>query len=163
MATDLNQLLQVLLKSKIEFVVIGGFAGLIHGTSRVTRDLDICLSMSEDDLEKLRELLRPYNPKHRRNPKEKLSFLDVPQNFQGWKNLYLETDLGILDIIGEVSGVGSFDRIKKKSVSVELYEHSCRVMSIEDLIQSKRALGRDHDLLDIQELEQIRHRTHNRG
>ena len=86
---------------------------------------------------------------------KKLSFLDHPQTNQGFKNLYLETDLGVVDIISEVTGVGDFKRVSARSVSVELFDFKCKVISIEDLIASKYRLGRPKDLNMVNELEEL--------
>jgi len=154
--SNLNKLLQILLKAELDFVIVGGFAGVVHGSTRVTKDLDICISMKPRDLDLLRTILSPYHPRHRMNPQSKMSFLEVPKTWDGLKNLYLETDLGILDVLGEITGVGAFEKLKASSIVVELFSSACRVISIDDLIISKRSMGRERDLLDAKELEAIR-------
>lgn len=152
---DLNQLLRLLLDSRIEFVVIGGFAGVLHGSTVVTRDLDICMVMESDQLEKLRNVLTPFHPVHRRGP-AKLSFLEMPKIFENVKNLYLDTDLGTLDILGDVIGVGDFQKVAATAIQVNLFNMPVKIISIEELIRSKRELGRPKDLLVIAELEKIK-------
>lgn len=71
-------------------------------------------------------------------------------------NLYLRTDLGPLDILGSIRGVGDFERIRQHAVEVELFGRSCRVISLDDLIRAKEAVGRDKDLLTVKELLAIR-------
>ena len=39
---NLNNLLKLLLENDVDFVLVGGFAGAVYGSSLVTRDLDIC-------------------------------------------------------------------------------------------------------------------------
>jgi len=56
---------------------VGGFAALLHGSTLVTRDLDVCAVLSRAEVAKLRQSLRDLNPKHRLTP-EKLSFLTTP-------------------------------------------------------------------------------------
>lgn len=56
---DLNQLLRFLLENKLDFVLIGGFAGVIHGSSQVTQDVDICLVTKQATVENLRRILAP--------------------------------------------------------------------------------------------------------
>lgn len=43
---NLNNLLTVLLENTIDFVLIGGFAGALYGSSLVTKDIDICMDLS---------------------------------------------------------------------------------------------------------------------
>ena len=44
--TELNQLIQRLCDAEIDFVIVGGFAGILHGSTLVTRDLDVCAVLS---------------------------------------------------------------------------------------------------------------------
>ncbi len=130
---NLNELLQLLLKNKIDFVVVGEYAGLLHGETCEPKALEIALMMSPTNLQNLRRILTPYHPKHRDNPKQKYSFIDVPENLRGWKSFYLETDLGLLDLLGDVKRIGSFSRIRERAVSIEVGAYSCIVMSKDDL------------------------------
>lgn len=155
MSKNLNELLKLLLRSDLDFVIIGGFAGVIYGATRVTKDLDIVIAMSAPEIRKLQKTLAPYHPQFRMNPKQELSFLDPELNLTALKNIYLETDLGILDVIGDVLGVGDFIAVSRKSRSFEVFGQSCKVIGLEDLIASKKALGRECDLLDVKELEAI--------
>jgi len=52
---NLRQLLERLLENKIDFVLVGGFAGVVHGATMVTQDLDICSSPKFNQLEILSE------------------------------------------------------------------------------------------------------------
>ena len=61
----LHQLLQRLADGGIDFVVVGGYAGVLHGSSYVTNDLDVCAVLSEANVEKLRAALGDWEPVHR--------------------------------------------------------------------------------------------------
>lgn len=152
---NLNNLLKVLLESNIDFVLIGGFAGVVHGSTQVTRDLDICVLISAAEVQKLRNALRDLHPRHRMNPNFKPSFLVEPKTIEGLNNIYLETDLGVLDIISTVSGVGSFEDVKRRSIEISIFDHKCKVISIDDLILAKEILGREKDKFVVQELREI--------
>jgi predicted nucleotidyltransferase len=152
---NLNNLLKVLLEGNIDFVLIGGYAGVVHGSTQVTRDLDICSILSADGIQKLRDCLKDLHPKHRMNPNFKPSFLEEPKSSHGIKNIYLETDMGVLDIISEVSGIGDFEKLKASAVEISLFGHKCSVISIEDLIKAKETLGRDKDKIVARELRAL--------
>lgn len=152
---DLNKLLEILINSDIDFILIGGFASVVHGSSLVTQDIDICAVMTPDTIEKLRRCLKRYHPKHRITAK-KLSFIDHPEKLDSIDNLYLETDIGIVDIIGDVAGVGKFERLKKKAIEIDYLGYKCKVISLDDLILSKKALSRDKDLIGLKELLAIK-------
>ena len=153
--SDLNQLLQRLCDADIEFVIVGGFAATLHGSSLVTRDLDVCAVLSSDNVEKLRNALRDLRPAHRFTP-QKLSFLDIPDPGVPMLNLYLSTEMGPVDILGSIMGVGEFEQVRAGAIEVELFGRRCRVISLDDLIRAKEALGREKDLLAVKELKAIR-------
>lgn len=153
---DLKKLLEILLENNVDFVLIGGFAAVVHGSTLVTQDLDICMAMSPENIEKLRIILQDYHPWHRMNKAAKLSFLDHPESIDGLNNIYLQTDLGILDILSETQPAGDFESIKKNSIEIPLYGHKCRVISIDDLIKVKEKMNRPKDIQAVQELKKIR-------
>jgi hypothetical protein len=152
---SLSQLLQRLCDAEIDFVVVGGFAALLHGSTLVTRDLDICAVLSRAQVASLREVLRDLNPRHRLTS-QKLSFLDTPDPEVDVQNLYLETEFGTVDLLSSILGVGDFERVRAGSVEIEVFGRRCRVISLEDLIQAKEALSRDKDVLAAKELRAIR-------
>jgi Predicted nucleotidyltransferase len=151
---NLHRLLQKLSDAGLEFVVIGGFAGVLHGSALVTNDVDICAVLSPENVERLRRALADAHPVHRITH-QKLSFLDVPKPGEPVFNLYLETDDGIIDVLSTVAGVGDFERLKEQAIEVPLFGRRCRVISLEDLIRAKEAVGREKDLLAAKELRAI--------
>lgn len=154
---NLNELLKKLLESNIDFVIVDGFAGVVHGATQVTQDLDICLLIDEQRINSLRECLKDLSPKHRMLP-QKPSFLETPKTASNIKNLYLETDLGVIDIISEVPNIGDFKSINDNSISVQLFGHNCQVISLDDLIEVKKNLGRAKDIALYHELLEIRNK-----
>ena len=151
---NLQQLLKRLAEAQFEFVVVGGYAGVLHGSALVTRDLDICAVLSTENVAKLRSLLADLHPVHRMTA-DKLSFLDIPTPESTVANLYLETDGGIIDVISTVLGVGDYDRLIQHAEMIPLFGHDCAVISLPDLITAKEALGREKDLLAAKELRAI--------
>ena len=151
---NLQKLLQFLVQSPLDFVLIGGFAAVLHGCNQTTRDIDVCLMLSPDQIQLLRQVLKPLQPRHRMTS-EKLSFLEYPKDLTGIKNLYLETDLGVLDIVSCVEAVGDFYDVLKNATEIEIYDGRCNLLSMDDLIKSKKALGRHRDLVVVEELKAI--------
>lgn len=153
---NLNQLLKILIQSDIDFVLIGGYAGVVHGVTALTRDLDICAAMTTENITKLRAALKTYNPKHRMNPEANISFLDEPKNIDNLNAIYLETDLGILDILSSVINVGDFQTLRNEAVQINVFGETCKVISLDHLIKAKEKMGRDKDKLALKELYLIR-------
>ncbi|MFN2375637.1 MAG: nucleotidyltransferase [Candidatus Binatia bacterium] len=151
---NFRQILERLSDAGIEFVIVGGYAALTHGSSFLTRDLDLCATLAPETILRLRRALANLNPKHRLTP-QRLSFLEHPPDGLGVENLYLETDLGVIDILSAITGVGDFGVVKENAEEVAVEGRTYRVISLDDLIRAKEALGREKDLLTAKELRAI--------
>lgn len=147
-------LLRRLAEAGVDFVVVGGYAGVIHGSALVTNDVDVCAVLTPDNVEKIRAALADVHPIHRITH-QRLSFLEHPASGQALKNLYLETDEGIIDILTHILGVGDFARLAHVAENFEIDGRSYRIISLEDLIAAKEAVGREKDLLAVKELRAI--------
>src|SRR5437763_10977399 len=101
------QLLQRLSDAGVEFVVVGGFAAVAHGSSLVTKDVDVCTRFDLPNVTRILTALNGIHPRHRMRP-DKLPLADEPARFEGFKNLYVLTDLGMIDFLGELPGWGTF-------------------------------------------------------
>lgn len=154
MTPDFSRLLAKLVDSGFEFVIVGGYAAVAHGSARVTRDIDVCAVLTAENVETLRKALAEWNPRHRMTP-QKLSFLKVPPPGTPLNNLYLETDVGIIDVLSSVLGVGEFARLRSQAERLEIDGRTHWLISLEDLITAKEAMGREHDLLTARELRAI--------
>jgi hypothetical protein len=153
--SDINHLLQRLCDAEIDFVIVGGFAAILHGSSLTTRDLDVCALLTQENVSKLREVFRDLHPVHRLSG-QRLSFLDNPAPDVKLNNLYLGTDFGPVDFLGNVLGVGDFESVRASAVEVELFGRRCRVISLDDLIRAKETLTRDKDYQTVLQLRAIR-------
>jgi len=116
---NFSQLLQRLSEAGLDFVFVGGFAAISHGSSYLTRVLDICAMLTTENVAKLRQALAEWNPKHRMTP-QKLSFLLYPPVDLPLNNHYLQTARGVLDVISSVLGVGDFKRLKQQAEELEV-------------------------------------------
>jgi predicted nucleotidyltransferase len=151
---NFGQLLQRLADAGLDFVIVGGYAAITHGSAYLTRDVDICAVLTEENVARLRQALGDWNPKHRMTP-QRLSFLTHPPAGQPLNNLYLQTDMGVIDVISSVLGVGDFSRLRDKAEELEVDGRRYWVISLEDLIKAKEAMGREKDLLTATELRAI--------
>ena len=151
---DFSVLLKKLAEAGLDFVIVGGFAAITHGSSYLTRDVDICAVLTSENVARLRAALADWNPKHRMTP-QRLSFIVYPPAGQSVNNLYLQTDMGVVDILSSILGVGDFERLKQSAEIVEIDGRPFRVMSLNDLIAAKEAMGREKDLLTAKELRAI--------
>lgn len=148
-------LLERLVGAGVDFVVVGGFAGVAHGCSFVTQDIDICCGFDPENLVRLQKALSGINPVHRMTPKRKKLEL-TEKNGGKFKNLYLDTDIGQLDCVGFVEGIGDYSQVKRASVSVKMQNIEICVLSIDALIKAKQAMNRPRDRQAVLQLEAIK-------
>lgn len=152
---ELKQALEAFSRCDVEFIIVGGVAMNLHGSAHVTFDLDICYDRRRANLKRIVAALAPYHPRLRGLP-ENLPFVWDEQMLQSGTNFTFTTDLGDIDLLGEVAGVGSYSDAFAASVAVPLYGVECRILTLDSLIASKRAAGRTKDLLVLPELEALR-------
>jgi hypothetical protein len=157
-------LLRALVEAEVDFVIIGGVAGALNGAARATFDLDIVYSRQRDNLGRLANALAPLHPYLRGAPPNLPFRLDVATLARGL-NFTLVTDIGSLDILGEVTGGGTYEQLLPRSRETDVFGVRCRFLDIETLITVKRAAGRPKDFEAIAELETIRdlQRSHAEG
>ena len=153
--TNYQAALKVLTDADVTFVVIGAYAAVLQGSAQLTRDLDICYERSPENLKRLAVALAPYHPRLRGAPPVIPFVLDERTLVRGM-NFTLETDLGDIDLIGEIATLGQFPEIARDAVRVELFGGSYLVASLDVIISSKRAAGRAKDLSALPELEALR-------
>lgn len=150
----LHLLLQRLVEARVEFVIVGDYAAVLHGSAYVTNDVDVCTVLSPENVERIRQALADLKPV-RRQTHQRLSFLDHPVPGQALNNLYLETDYGVIDILSSVPGVGDFQRLRERAKVVPLFGQPVAVIALDDLIAAKEAVGREKDELTANELRCI--------
>ena len=155
--TDVQRLLDVLRAAGVDFVVVGGVALVLRGPSRVTLDLDLCYARDLENLPRLAAALAPYHPRLRGAPPD-LPFSWDERTLASGLNFTLTTDLGDLDIRGEIAGVGGYAQVAAGASELVVGDTSIRVMDLDTLERSKRAAGRAKDLLDLAEIAEIRRR-----
>ena len=139
----------------VQFVIIGGVCGVLHGVPLVTLDLDICCPFSLSNLQLLQQSLQDLHPFHRMTPKQ-LPFEISEELASRLKNLYLQTDLGTLDCLSEVKGVGNYQQVLERSVSHRTSYGEFHILGLDALIAAKEAVGRERDLAAVKLLRAIK-------
>jgi hypothetical protein len=148
-------LLELLAKNEVDFVIIGGFAGIVHGCTYTTQDVDLCCDFSVPNLLKLAEALKDVHPVHRMTP-ARLPLELTSANAGQFKNLYLDTDIGQLDCLSFVEGLGDYDKVKEGSILIDVEGLKMRTLDIDALIEAKKAMHRPRDRQMIEQLKRIK-------
>ena len=154
-----NQALLTRLRdSGLEFVVIGGVCVVYHGALLATFDLDICCPFGVENVQRIESAVKDLNPIHRLTANQ-LPLEETRTSFRDLKNLYLQTDLGKLDCLGEVKGIGNFEEVKKQSVVAPFSYGAFRSLNLDALIRAKTAVGRERDLAAVRRLTAIKEKN----
>jgi hypothetical protein len=155
MPLDAETLVPYLVNRKVEFVLIGGLAMRVQGSAHITEDLDICYQRTPENIAAIAAAFEPLHTYLRGVPPGLPFKLDA-QTIQSGLNFTLVTDLGDVDLLGEVSGIGSFEQALAQSESWEIFGVTVRVFSLDALIKSKKAAGRVKDQGHLAELEELK-------
>jgi hypothetical protein len=156
-APDFRTLVETLTDARVEFVVIGGVAMVLHGAPRTTGDLDVCYARGDENLTRLAHALVPLAPYLRGVPPG-LPFRLDEKTLRAGLNFTLTTKAGDLDLLGEVTGVGGFVELSADAVRTQLYDREVLVISLDRLERSKQAAGRVKDLGDLAFIAEIKQR-----
>jgi predicted nucleotidyltransferase len=147
----LEETIRILYDANVEFVVIGGVAMGLQGSAHLTKDIDFCYARTHNNMERLAKALEPFHPVLRGVPPN-LPFRFDAKTIAHGLNFTLSTDLGDLDFLGEVSGLGSFQEVLAASDVKDVGGVDCRILSLDGLIKSKIAAGRPRDIYVLPEL-----------
>jgi len=153
-AGNFSELLPLLVNHEVRFIVVGGGAGIAHGLARLTYDVDVVYARDSENIYNLLEALRPHKPYLRGAPPG-LPFYWDEQTIKAGLNFTLTTDLGDLDLLGEVTGGGGYEDLLPFSEELTVFGVRSRFVTLERLIQLKRAAGRPKDFEVIAELQAL--------
>src|SRR5207247_1069483 len=126
---DFQRLLHALDDGNVELVIVGGVAATIHGSARLTSDLDIVYGRSKENIKRLVKALAPLKPYLRGAPAGLPFQFDEPTVRAGL-NFTLTTAAGPLDVLGEIAGGFSCEVLRKRSKLFTLYGRRFRVIDI---------------------------------
>jgi predicted nucleotidyltransferase len=155
MVLDAETLIQHLVNHQIEFVLIGGLAMRVQGSAHITEDLDLCYQRTAENIAAIAAAFEPLHPYLRGVPPGLPFKFDVA-TIQAGLNFTLVTDLGDVDLLGEVSGIGFYEQALAQSESWQVFGVTVQVLSLEALIKSKKAAARKKDQNHILELEELK-------
>jgi len=149
-----SELVSSLIVNKVQFVIIGGQAAVLHGSAYITADIDFCYSRDKENLERVVSALKPFHP-YLRGAEKNLPFIFDSLTLKNGLNFTFSTDVGDIDLLGEVSGLGTYQGVLSYSEDMEIYGMQCKVLTLQGLIKAKKSSGRQKDLILLKELEAL--------
>ena len=142
--TAIRKMLQILNEGEVEYIVVGGICARLLGLDHPVNDLDIVYRRSYENCRRIAEALQPLNP----YPRGLEPGQEVPWNTSVIRDGYsflIQTDLCNLDLIAELSGGLTFQRIKKRTFEAEAFGIPCRCLNIDEMIFHIDLSGRPKD------------------
>jgi hypothetical protein len=149
-APEADKLLGPLIAHGVDFVLIGGQAGISHGSSYPSYDLDVLYARDHDNVVRLVAALEEIGVRLRGAPKD-LPFLLDERTIENGANFTFITPYGDFDVLADAEGMPSYAELKAEAVEQEVFGHVVKVASIDHLIAMKRAAGRTKDKLRFEE------------
>ena len=146
---DFREILEEFAREGVEHVVIGGYAFAYHVEPRATKDLDVFLEGSPQNLERAARALARYGAPH--------NVVEATRNLAETEIVYLGRPPLRIDLLRAIDGV-SADEVLSNALRTTWDGTPIRVIALPDLIANKRAAGRPQDLADLVKLERARDR-----
>lgn len=136
----------------VEYVLIGGLAAVLHGSTAMTNDADILPSKDDDNLARLSACLRSLDARLR-SPTEPdgIAFDPHPMLLTSMAMLNMTTRCGDLDLTFQPAALEDYDAVRAASIEFEINGRRVRVAALDDIIRSKETADRpkDHATLPI--------------
>ncbi len=162
MIFDPMSLLRTLTLEGVEFIVIGGVAGNVHGSPSVTDDLDVCIRGNPANLRRLAQVLRDLEAMLRTVDEDVPLRIDA-QLLGAADSFTFATPKGPLDLLRAPAGVDGYDALLANAVDFDLGTFSVKACSLDDLIKMKVAAGRVKDRIELEVLGALKSEIERRG
>ena len=158
------ELVQILDRHGVRYVVVGGLAATVHGATRVTFDIDLVPEWTDDNLDRLASALREADAQLQVPAHDPIAFAVDAHSLRQFEVSTWRTPLGDLDVIigtpTATRGVlARYDALESRAIEREAFGVTILVADLDDIIESKQALGRESDLVALPELHRLRRRA----
>lgn len=162
---NLGELIAVLARHDVDYIVIGGVATQVHGHRRTTMDLDLTPDPDPENLRRLSAALAELDarPADSGAGEAEISAGDPERLAIAAIVPPLHTRHGQIHILKEPKGARAFDEMRERALVVDLDGNDVAIVSLDDLIRMKRAAGRPRDLDDIATLTEVERQRQDNG
>lgn len=159
---EAGELLLVLTRSNVRFVLIGGLAAQIHGSPSLTFDVDVCFDLDRDNLDRLAVALVDLVAIRREMPEGVSAPIDARALREG-DVFTLRTRLGDLDLLAHPAPAFDYGSLATHAIRADIDGVEVLVASLDDLMAMKRAAGRPKDRIELEVLGALREEIDRRG
>ena len=148
---DFKDLLSALADTSAKYLVVGGWAVGYHSEPRFTKDLDLFIGSSFENLEVVAKALMQFGAP--------AALVDALRALGPDEFLFLGAPPVRVDILRRIEGV-EFEAAYARRESVQWDNVPVSIISLDDLLAAKRAAGRERDQRDVKALERSRRKKH---
>jgi len=158
MSFDPVGICRIMNEEGVRYVVLGGFAAIVHGSALPTEDIDLLPSRDDENLERLARALTRLNAAIRTSDGPVRTKLDAGFIKNMPNMLNLTTDLGDMDLVFKPAGsLNGYEQWNENAVLAQLEPGLIiAAASIDDVIESKSKANRPKDLRSLPYLESLR-------
>jgi hypothetical protein len=151
-----REILDALFEHRVDCIILGGVALILHGSTRVTLDLDILYQRSHENIARLVTALSPFGPKLRLPDGKPLDFPFDEHTIWNGANFTLWTPDFDIDLLASTEDLPSYEAVLAESELVETNRgRTFRILSLDALLRIKRRLNRIKDQLALPEIEAL--------
>jgi hypothetical protein len=149
----------------VRYVVVGGLAATVHGATRVTFDIDLVPEWTEANLDRLAAALREIDARlHAPGAREPVAFPVDTRSLRQFEVSTWRTRLGDLDVVvgtptATRGSLARYETLASRAHHRTAFGVTILVADLDDVIESKQALGRESDLVALPELHRLRARS----
>ena len=142
---DFLEFLELLEKHKVDFLVVGGYAVILHGYVRTTGDMDLWLDRTSENYDKLKKVYSDFGA----------PIFPYEQFLNGKYDVWgIGVEPSRIEILTHVDGLVFKDSFDKR-VYFKVDNLRIPYIDFEDLVKNKIASGRYKDLADIEQLKKL--------
>ncbi len=152
MSSSFREILNLLNKHEVEFIVVGGVAAVIQGAPVTTFDLDALVRVSEENAERLIRALGELDARYREH-QSRLS--PTKEDILAGGHLLLLTRAGPLDVLGFIGDKERYEDMLNRSSEVAMTVGKFLVLDLEELVRQKRSSSRTKDRVMLELLEEV--------
>ena len=150
-----RRILELLEQHGVEYVVVGGVAAVLQGAPVTTFDLDALIRVNPENVDRVASVLAVLDARYREHRDLRPSRNDLAAG----GHLLLMTDSGPFDVLGFIDGGRRYEDVAGSAISLTIGDLSVKVLPLAELVEEKKALGRDKDVAVLKLLEAILART----
>ena len=142
MTTKFSDILETLNRHRVDYIVVGGVAAVIHGAPTTTFDLDALIRVSEENARRLTFALEELKARYREHPQ---TLRPTEQDIMAGGHLLLMTRSGPLDVLGFIGDSNRYEDLLRASTEIEMDLGRIRVLNLDELIRQKTKTNRPKD------------------